>query len=383
MKPIHSRFLFAVSAVVQLSAAMVAQVQSTGAIPGDEFQAAGLLYGIIGPLSWVAAALVSVAAIMIVVEARMAARIQQKRRVVLTILAAASMIMAFVLPLFFGIAAVLIFAADEDRERLRFAKLKETQRQPIERFRSALADLRWRDILKCWTQLAILASLASFGIAVIESFTYSASFAGWLFSEEVLVSYRIRLVDLSITFGATISILYVVPMVIDRLMRSDKEDSWRAILRARLCVAFVTAGFCATGLYTVIGDEIYKTGVLLPTIALIILLFTSLTRLLSRSLAACRFASFEDEGCTRATAWGVLYLFVLGLPLMSVPGRLGQVMRSKPAALFFGFFCTALVLEIVLLYLAYPELEDFRSRLILLSVISAVNVAVRGVFALG
>ncbi len=376
-----ARFVFAVAILVQLCTGIILQVQSTGAIPGDEFQLAGILYSVSGPLSWWAALLCSLAAVYLAIEARGALRRKERARAIQAMLAAAAVIAGIIAPIAHFLAIVLVFFIDENGERQKYSRLSKERLRPLLQFQGALSALRWRDIVKWWAALSVLAGCAALAIALVESFTYTASFAGWLFPKDVLWAYRLRLFDLAITFGATTGLLYVIPMIIDRGLRHDNEDAWRAIFRARISTALVAAGFCGVGLFAVIGDEIVKTGCLVATLVLLSLLFSSLIRLLSRNLVATRFASFAGEPCNRATAWTILFLSVLALPLASIPGRIGEALRKKPTALFSCFFVVALVWEVVLLYLAYPELEDFRSRLILLSVISAVNVFVMAIIA--
>ncbi len=382
MKRVRSRLLLATALVCQLCGWMIGQVQSTGAIPGDEFQAAGFLYGILDPIAWIALVLVTCSAIVLLIESRMALRLHQKQRAILSFLGCVFFVAGIFLPIAFAPAILVIFLIDELRDQRNFSQANKGAQEGVANYRRALADLTWRDIVVWWAELGMVAALAALAIGLIESFTYTASFAGWLFAEDALWSYRIRLIDLSITFGATTSLLYVVPMIVDRLLRKETEAAWGAIRRSRLVVALVATGFIASGLFSVIGDEITKTGVLLPTITLLLFLWGALARLMSRNLVAIGFAHFDGEPCTRASAWGLLFLSILGLPVASLPGKLGEKVRKRPQALFAAFFLVSVVWEFALVYMAYPELEDFRSRLILLSVISAVNVSVLTFFAL-
>ena len=376
------RIFITLALLLQLIAWIIAQVQSTGAVPGDEFRAAGILYGLLDILLWAGLLLLSLAMILTWVEARGALRRGHRRPAILTMLGALLMMAGLHWPVLLGLASVLLWRVDEESSRHALSRLPAAVKQAAEDCVQALRGVRWGDIGRWWLELGTLAGMASLAISLIESFTYTASFADWLFPRSTLLGYRLRLVDLSITFGATVSLLYVTPMILDRLLRRRDETSWRTLARARGLMAFIAVAFVAAGLFAVLGDEILKTGVLGATVALHLVLFSVLSRVMWRNLVTLQFLSFPKETPRKDTVWGTLALSILSIPLVWLPRVLKERLRFRPAILFLYFFAAATLWEVSLVYLAYPELEDFRSRLILMIVISAVNVAVLALFAL-
>ncbi len=365
--------------LIQLTASLTARIQATGAIPGDEFALAGHLYGALVPLRILAALLLVAAAAGVAVEARR----RRGRSRWLRISVGAALLGGLIWPVGGLGLALLLWESTWAVETL--GGLERTASQLQEGLRSEghqLLVADWRRCIAWWPGLAALAAVGAYLVAGIESVTYTASFAPELFSSRTLTAYRWRLVDLSAAFGAGMALSYLLPLLLARpvmrLLSRLPGGDLKIHVVVPLALALWATIYCRIGIFRVIGDEIRATGVEGQTEVLLALLFFLWFHLAHGSL----FALAERGGASRVYGageiWTVAALSLTGFSFAMAPATVVRPRRVTYlvwAALAAGWLA-------VLVYGAYPDLQDFRDRLIVLDVFTSVNVLVLMMLAL-
>ncbi len=365
--------------VFQLTASLTAQIRATGAIPGDEFALAGVLYSVLVPLQILAAVLLVAAALGLWAGARAHGGLSRGLRIAV----GAALLAGLVRPVEGLGLALLLWESSWALETL--GSLGRAPADVQEGLRSVgreLLSADWRRSIAWWPGLAALAAVGAYLVAGIESVTYTASFSPELFGPETLTAYRWRLVDLAAAFGAGMALSYLLPLLLARpvvrcLHRLPGGDLKLHVV-VPLALALWATVYARVGIFRVIGDEIRATGVEGETEVLLALLFFLWFHLAQGSL----FALAERGGASRVHGageiWGVAALSLTGFSFRMTPARILRPRRGTYllwAALSAGWL-------VALVYGAYPDLQDFRDRLIVLDVFTSVNVLVLLMLAL-
>lgn len=365
--------------LLQLTASLTERIQATGAIPGDEFALAGFLYAALVPLRILAGLLIVAAILGLLGEAER----RRGRSRGLRVATAAALLAGLVWPVEGLGLALLLWESTWALEAL--GGLERTPQDVQAGLRSEghrLLSARWRRSLAWWPGLAALAAVGAYLVAGIESVTYTASFAPELFSPQSLTAYRWRLVDLSAAFGAGMALSYLLPLLLARpvmkLLSRLPGGDLKVHVVVPLALALWAIIYVRIGIFRVIGDEIRATGVEGQTEVLLALLFFLWFHLAHGSL----FALAERGGASRVYGageiWTVAALSLTGFSFRMAPAGVARPRRTTYlvwAALAGGWLA-------VLVYGAYPDLQDFRDRLIVLDVFTSVNVLVLMMLAL-
>ena len=359
-----SRRLLALTTFLLLTQALVSQIESTGAVPGDEFALAGMLYPLLRIWQIGNILLVALSSIFLVMEWRALGQGTKRVGIALLLLWVAS-----VFALASAVAYLLVTAKDRDRTAVPRPAQSSDQDERVAIFGAALNALRSRDFLRWWAALGILAAISAYSIAMVESSIYTATFLDEFFTAEALSDYRLRLFDLSLTFGAGASLIFLLPVF---LLKLGRVAGRAAILRASTTLASSVAVFIGTGLFFVMGDEIIATGVAAETLAMIVVF----GHLLMMHLWCCtkreNYRPIGGEAPTALSAWGLLFLSLLTPPAFLLPRRLMQLIRASARIGYLTQAFFAALWLTVFVKASYPELEDFRSKLISLGVVISV-----------
>lgn len=272
---------------------------------------------------------------------------------------------AFFMPLPCFAAGLLFIELSELRRTAREAQSGGNNDNLVAQGK-ALISWGWRDLIMWWPIIALLISLGALVVTGIESVVYSASFSPRLFDSEALASYRLRLLDLSVAFGVGMSLFYLVPMLfawlpLRALNRANRLDLAHQVVA--LSLAGLLTAFTQWGLWKVMGDEIVAVGLsghILLYLAMVFLFwFHSVRRNLRHS-----------EKATAAVLWCRGVLGLLGWPSSRMPRSL----TDHPGRVHLAWVMLAGLWLFMLVYTSYPELEDFRSKLIALGVVTAIHV---------
>lgn len=354
-------FAFKIYVAVSLLLGLTLQIKSTGAIPGDEFEAAGFLYNSVSALRVLAIITAVLAAGGLLVQCR---RTGVRLGWVLTL---GLIPLGFVMP-FPCFAAGLFFIELEGFRRQRHELIEGGGAPRLLAQGEALAKLSWRRLLGWWPPIALLAATGALVVTGAESVVYTASFSPELFDEASLSSYRMRLLDLSAAFGAGMALLYLVPMFVAWPLLLWLRNCRQLVMGHQvvaLCVALLATLFTRYGLRAVVGDEIDAVGLTWHTELYLSLLFLLWYHSVRRNLLL-------TEATGGAAIWCVAVMGLLGLPTEQMP----EFLRKSPRLSYLSWAVLAGVLLFCLVYTSYPKLEDFRSKLIALGVITAIHVIV-------
>ncbi|MCA9319660.1 MAG: sulfatase-like hydrolase/transferase [Planctomycetes bacterium] len=360
---------------------MVGRIRATGAIPGDEFHAAGVLYGALPALrssSFILAALT----LAVIALAWQASRRRAESGWAWVVIGS-SVVASFWVAVPALALGLLVYELDWAKGYLRSAtSLAGEPALALDEAGELLTGLSPREILGWWPGLAALASLAALFVTGIESFIYTADFSPELFPEAVLGKYRFRLLDLCTAFGCGIGVAYLVPALVAwpclRLLRRAPGLPRLAPVVVAVAMALGATVYTRIGLMRVLGDEIRAVDVLghsdfYSAMVFFFWMHASLRNLLD---AGAR----RPDGAPRR-AGEVFCHAALGL-LGLAPRHLPDAIRRRPGWQFLIHAAVASLWLAALVHLAFPELEDFRSKLIALGVITAVHVLVLLLIAL-
>ena len=255
----HSSPLITISLFLIVLRGIIAQIESTGAIPGDEFYFANLLYSTLPLLRVLTPILILVVALQLVQRARAGTDPNLSK---LNLAAAVILPISILVPICAALTIVFVVIAEELRDRRELVTGLSNHSDAIAAMGESLRAMRFRDLFRWWAQLAELAAIAAIIVSLTESYSYSASFAGDFFEPSVLQHYRIRLIDLGLTFGASMSVFFLLPILATLFICRWRKASAKDVLNWAITVISASAcGFFFSGLMAVIGDELTKTGV--------------------------------------------------------------------------------------------------------------------------
>jgi arylsulfatase A-like enzyme len=372
------RLAVAAAALSALLSSLTVQIRSTGAVPGDEFEAAGVLYGALPwliPMSRLLAALVGLWVLWHAVRDS-TALIRGARVGAGIALAIAPWVGT---PGFIIVATFLLWWAGT-RTVARDLEATDGDRAVRQRdIARALADPGRGAFARWWLVVGLLTTAGALLVTLAESYAYTADFAPRLFRFESLSPYRLRLIGLSAQFGMGLGLAYFIPiLVVRRLARRAGPLGGRALLRFALVLALTACGYVAVAMAAHVGPEIWKTGVWPHAIALLALLFVLWHHTVLAAFLSTGFRLPGDAAPTPARVWTLAATSLL-LPPMDWRNR------TRAAGVRAHYLTCALWAVLWLAFLvhtSYPELEDFRSQFIFIGVFTAIHVVVMGLLSL-
>ena len=359
MKKSLGTLAFKIHVAVSLLLSLTLQIKSTGAIPGDEFEAANLLYNIAPALSWIVYCTAAAAIVALLYQ------IHRGGGGLAEVLTIVMVPFGFFMPLV-GFAVGLAFLELAALRRSGLEASGSEQRPALLAQGETLAAWGWKELLQWWTIIALPISVGALVVTGLESFVYSADFSPELFDGAALASYRLRLLDLSVAFGVGMSLFYLVPMLLAwvglRLLKRAGRLEW-AYQVVALSLAGLMIAFTKWGLWKVVGDEIVAVGLSSHILFYLSLVFLFWFHSVQRVL-------LDSGNDAAAVLWCRAVLGLLGLPA----SRLPRILRDHQRRVRGTWVFVAAMWLFVLVYTSYPELEDFRSKLIALGVVTAIHV---------
>ncbi|MAB90144.1 MAG: hypothetical protein CMJ90_11875 [Planctomycetes bacterium] len=373
-----ARAAFTCAATACLLVSLASTIKATGAVPGDEFFAAGVLYEALPALILVARVLAAVAAVALLLDLRASRGIRPRLP---TGLAAITIAIApwAAAPwcVLVGTAALATGGLGRIRQDLLEASGDRAER--LETLGQALGATSGPTLLRWWGVLSLLTAAAALLVSLAESWAYTAGFAPELFPVAALLPYRWHLAELAAHFGPGLGLAYLVPVLIVRLLARRRRRT------ALLALAAVTGGtmfvYIGAATFAHVGDEIIETGCLPHTVAFLMLLLVYWSYTVYAAFLALGFNTPGDARPSAPRIWAVAATAPL-LPPLTWLGRLTARLGGRPSTYFALVAVAAALWLFALVKTSYPDLEDFRSQFIVIGVITAVHVLVLGLAGL-
>lgn len=381
--PALGRAAFAAAAPTLLLVSLTKTVRATGAVPGDEFHAAGLLYGALSWLGPASVGLALAAGLLMGLGALRAPMACPRGRVLLAVAAAATMAAPLLAtPWLVILATTCLAVRGAGTARARLAESAGPRRERLVAISASLASLAPRTLVRWAFVLSLLAAAGALLITLAESFVYTRRFAPELFPSEALLPYRWHLAELSAAFGLGLGIAYLVPIISVSLLirRAGGAERPTGVLVLATVVSGTMFLYLGAATFVHVGSEIIATGCLPHTIGYLLLVMSHVVSTVLRTFTALDY-EIPGGAPTPGRLWAIAAGATLTFPLTWLGAR-ARALRDHPRALFLLSAVAAAFWVTLLVWTSYPDLEDFRSQFIFIGVITAVHVLVVGLLAL-
>ncbi|MAG57692.1 MAG: hypothetical protein CMJ83_15485 [Planctomycetes bacterium] len=363
-----ARIAFGAAAPLALLVSLTLKVKATGAVPGDEFHPAGVLYDGLPVMIPLAQGVCLIAALLIGLRA---GRSPGRGRVGIGAAVALG-----VAPWHVAVTAPGVVIAIALRSWANAARKGQVEEPEIAASREdlggALGGLGAGALFRWWAVLALLSGAGALAVTLAESFVYTGRFAPELFRTSALLPYRFRLLELAAHYGVGIGLAYLAPVAIVTWRARRRPGRGPHLLATVVSATMIIYLAAATAVH--VGDEVLETGVAPETVAYLLLLFVWWQYVTCRALSDGDYRLPGNVVPSPPRIWAVAVLAPLLVPTSWLGRRLSNRLREQPATLFRLGVLTAAVWLGVLVYTSYPELEDFRSEFIVIGVITAVHV---------
>lgn len=375
-----ARAAFGCAGITCLLVSVTMTVKATGAVPGDEFFAAGVLYDALPWMIPLGQVLATIAALVLGVELWASRDAGPAAQIPVAIAAVGIGLAPWVATPWCVIAGTFALAVRGGALIHRdLAKAEGDRAARLDALGDALASPSPRALARWWIVLALLATAAALLVTLAESWIYTSTFAPELFATAALMPYRWHLAELAAHFGLGLGLAYLLPVMI--ACRLARRRPRTALLSLAIIAGGTMIVYIGAATFVHVGDEIFETGCLPHTIGYLLILLVYWSYTVYAAFMALGLRAPGNREPTPAAVWALAATAPLFAPLTWL-GRVGNPMRARPGPYFAVMAAAALVWLLALVWTSYPDLEDFRSKFIVIGVITAVHVLVLLLLAL-